>query len=255
MIDLHCHILPGVDDGAKNMEQSIAMAKLAVEEGITHILATPHHQAHNWYNEKIKVQQLVEEVQAALDEEGIPLIIFPGQEVRLYGEIIADIKADKIQFIDEANQYLLIEFPSTSVPAYTERLFYELQAIGITPIVVHPERNQAIEKEPEILKNLVDKGALAQLTAGSYIGKFGREVEKLSKDLIEANLIHYIASDSHNTSNRKFHLKEAYEALEKDYGSELVNRYQQTTKDLVNGDLIFPPATKKIKKKRFFGLF
>lgn len=255
MIDLHCHILPGVDDGAQDMDESIAMAKKAVEEGITHILATPHHRAHGWYNEKEKIEALVKEVQAEIDAADIPLVLFPGQEVRLYGEIIQDIQTNKIQFIDEANQYLLIEFPSTTVPAYAERLFYELQAIGITPIIVHPERNQMIEKNPELLKSFVDKGALAQLTAGSYIGKFGREVEKLSKDLIEADLIHYIASDSHNTRNRKFHLKEAYEKLENDYGSELVKRYQQTTKDLVNGDLIFPPATKKIKKKRFFGLF
>lgn len=255
MIDLHCHILPGVDDGAKDMEESIAMARNAVAEGITHILATPHHKAHGWSNEKEEVQRLVSELQERIDAESIDLTIFPGQEVRLYGEIIQDIEANKIQFIDEENQYLLIEFPSTTVPAYAERLFYELQAIGVTPIVVHPERNQMIKKQPELLKNLVDKGALAQLTAGSYVGKYGAEAEKLSKRLIEANLIHYIASDAHNTTNRQFYLKETYVTLEKDYGQELVKQFQQTIKDLVNGDLVFPPQTKKIKKQRFFGLF
>lgn len=255
MIDLHCHILPGIDDGAKNMEDSIAMARSAVAEGITHILATPHHKAHGWNNEKAAIVQLVDQVQAAIDKEGIPLTIFPGQEVRLYGELIEDIEAGKIQFIDEANQYLLIEFPSSEIPTYTAQLFYRLQHQGVTPIIVHPERNQGVLKDPKQLKELIDKGALAQLTAGSYIGAFGKEVAKLSRDLIEADLIHYIASDAHNLTSRPYHLKEAYAQLEKAYGSNLVKRFQQMTKDLVNGDPVFPPETKEIKKKRFFGLF
>lgn len=255
MIDLHCHILPGIDDGAKNMDDSIAMARSAVAEGITYILATPHHKAHGWNNEKNEIIQLVQQVQAEIDKQDIPLTIFPGQEVRLYGELIEDIDAEKIQFIDEGNQYVLIEFPSAEIPTYTEQLFYQLQHKGITPIVVHPERNQGVLKYPNQLKKLIDKGALAQLTAGSYVGTFGKEVEKLSRDLIEADMIHYIASDAHNTTTRKFHLKEAYEQLEKEYGRNLVERYQQMTKDLVNGDPVFPPAAKEIKKKRFFGLF
>ncbi len=255
MIDLHCHILPGVDDGAKNIDESVLMAKNAVEEGITHILATPHHKAHGWDNEKKEVKKLVDELQNEIDKNNIPLTIFSGQEVRIYGDIIEDIEADKILFIDESNQYLLIEFPSTTIPAYTERLFYQLQQFGVTPIVVHPERNRAVQKDPNRLKELIDKGALSQLTAGSYVGGFGKEIEKLSKDLIEANMIHFIASDSHNVTNRKFHLKEAYDKLEAEYGENLVNRYQKTTKDLVNGEVVFPPVAKEIKKKRFFGLF
>lgn len=255
MIDLHCHILPGVDDGAKDVQESLAMARKAVAEGITHILATPHHQAHGWYNEKKEVNQRASELQSAIDAEKIPLTIFPGQEVRLYGEIIEDIEKDKIQFIDEMNQYLLIEFPSSSVPAYAERLFYEMQGLGMTPIIVHPERNKALQKKPELLKDFVDKGALAQLTAGSYLGAYGKEAEESSKKMIDANLIHYFASDAHNTENRRFYLKEAYEKLGRDYHQELVQIYQQRTKDLVNGELIFPPPTKEIKKKGFFGWF
>lgn len=255
MIDLHSHILPGIDDGAKNMEESIALARAAVAEGITHILATPHHKAHGWNNEKKEIIQLVKQVQAEVDRNDIPLTIFPGQEVRLYGELIEDMDAGKIQFIDEGNQYVMIEFPSAEIPTYTEQLFYRLQHKGVIPIVVHPERNQGVLKDPNQLKKLIDKGALAQLTAGSYVGSFGKEAEKLSRDLIEADMIHYIASDAHNTTSRTFHLKAAYEQLEKEYGTSLVERYQQMTKDLVNGEPVFPPTAKEIKKKRFFGLF
>ncbi|MGO1433613.1 MAG: tyrosine-protein phosphatase, partial [Ruoffia tabacinasalis] len=202
MIDLHCHILPGIDDGAKTMADSIAMAELAISEGITHILATPHHMNRSWMNDKQKVLTLVNELQEELDRRQIDLTIFPGQEVRLYGDILKGIKDNQILFIDEQKQYVLIEFPTETVPTYAERLFFDLQSHGKTPIIVHPERNHDILKHPNKLKNLVDKGALAQLTAASYTGGFGSKIQKFSKQLIEANLVHFLASDAHNVTNR-----------------------------------------------------
>ncbi|WP_027108672.1 tyrosine-protein phosphatase [Lacticigenium naphthae] len=255
MIDLHCHILPRVDDGAKDLEESLEMARLAVSEGITHILATPHHQNKMWMNDKQKVQTLVSELQVALNEQNIPLTVFPGQEVRLYGELLKDIKEGTIQFIDEGNQYLLLEFPTSQVPAYTERLFFQLESKGVTPIIVHPERNRVFLKEPERLKELVDKGALAQLTAASYTGGFGKEIQKFSKQLIEANLVHFIASDAHNTQNRSFHMQEAMQLLKKEYGQQTVDQYNQLTKDIVNGEWAYPQPAQSIRKKKRFGLF
>ncbi|GEK88397.1 protein-tyrosine phosphatase [Alkalibacterium putridalgicola] len=248
MFDLHCHILPGIDDGAKTTDDSIAMAEAAVEEGITHILATPHHMNRSWMNDKQKVMPLVKELQAELDRRHIDLTIFPGQEVRLYGEILKDMEDNKILFVDEQKQYVLIEFPTETVPTYAERLFYDLQNQGKTPIIVHPERNHELVEHPNRLKNLVDKGALAQLTAASYTGGFGKKIEKLSKQLIEANLVHFIASDAHNTTNRTFHMKEAYDLLAKDYGRSKRHEFHQATKDLLNGDQVIPADTSSIKK-------
>lgn len=255
MIDLHCHILPGVDDGAKNIEDSIDMAKLAVKEGITHILATPHHKNRSWNNEKNEVISLVQNVQERLNEENIKLTLFPGQEVRIYGELLKDIKEDKILFVDEMNQYLLIEFPTENIPNYTERLFYDLSSEGIIPIIVHPERNREIIEHPNRLKSLVDKGALAQLTAASFTGGFGKKIQKTSKQLIEHNLVHFIASDAHNTGNRAFHMKEAFALLESQYDKKLGEYYLQTAKDLINGEVVVAPTPKGISKKKFFGLF
>lgn len=248
MIDLHCHILAGVDDGAKRMDESIAMAKMAVEEGITHILATPHHMNRNWMNDKQKVMPLVKELQAELDRQKIDLTIFPGQEVRLYGDILKDMENNKILFVDEQKQYVLIEFPTETVPTYAERLFYELQNHGKTPIIVHPERNHEILKHPNRLKNLVDKGALAQLTAASYTGGFGSKIQKLSKQLIEADLVHFIASDAHNVTNRAFHMQEAYSKLSEEYGSSKASDFHKITKDLVNGDFVVAPESREIKQ-------
>lgn len=255
MIDLHCHILPGVDDGAKNMEDSIEMARTAVEEGITHILATPHYKNGHWDIEKNMLLPLVDEVQEELDARGIPLTIFPGQEVRINGELMEDIATERIQFVDEANQYILIEFPTPSIPAYTESMFFELQRSGVTPIIVHPERNHAVLKDPNVLVPFIEKGALAQLTAASYTGGFGKEIQQVSTKLIEANLVHFIASDAHNVGSRSFHMKAAFDKLEKEYGREKAEAYHQTTKDLINGDVVVAPAPTPIKRKKFFGLF
>lgn len=248
MFDLHCHILPGIDDGAKTMDDSIAMAELAFSEGITHILATPHHMNRSWMNDKQTVLPLVKQLQAELKRRQIDLTIFPGQEVRLYGDILKDIKDDKILFIDELEQYVLIEFPTETIPTYTERLFYELQSHGKTPIIVHPERNHKIIEQPNRLKNLIDKGALAQLTAASYTGGFGKKIEKVSKQLIEANLVQFIASDAHNVTNRPFYMKEAYDLLGKEYGRSKRHQFNQVTKDLLNGDPVIPANTQSIKK-------
>ncbi|SEL20541.1 protein-tyrosine phosphatase [Carnobacterium iners] len=255
MIDLHCHILPGIDDGAKTMDESIVMARLAVAEGITHILATPHYKNGRWTNEKDTIIQGVQLVQKELDDREIALTLFPGQEVRIVGELMQDIAENRIQFIDEDNQYLMIEFPTATIPAYTDSLFFNLKKTGVTPIIVHPERNHALLKDPNILLSLIQKGALAQLTAGSYVGTFGKKIQQFSKQLIAANLVHLIASDAHNITTRSFHMKDAYRKLEKEFGKETVMNFKQVTKDLINGEMISPSLPNEIKKSKFLGLF
>lgn len=255
MIDLHCHILPSIDDGAKSMGDSIDMAREAVAEGITHIVATPHYKNGHWDNEKKDILLLVDELQEELDARGIPLTIFPGQEVRINGELFEDLKEDKIQFIDESKQYVLIEFPTPSIPAYSETLFFEMQKEGIIPIIVHPERNRAVLNDPNVLLPFIEKGALAQLTASSYVGGFGKSIQKLSKQLIEANLVHFIASDAHNISSRAFYMDEAYQKLKKEFGREKAEEFHQVTKDLINGEIIITASPIKVKQSKFLGLF
>src|SRR5699024_5471291 len=115
---------------------------------------------------------------------------------------------DEILFVDEQNRYLLIEFPTMSIPHYADSLFFQLMQDGITPIIVHPERNQEIISNPNRLLDFIDRGALSQLTASSYTRVFGKEIAELSSKLIEANLVHILASDAHNTRGRSFNMKE-----------------------------------------------
>lgn len=255
MIDLHCHILPGIDDGAQSLEDSLAMAHMAVAEGITHILVTPHHKNGVFINEKNEINQKLIELQNEFDLREIPISLFPGQEVRINGELMEEIADGKIQFIDEEDQYLLIEFPTMSVPAYSENLFFELSKKGIIPIIVHPERNQVFMDNPNALKPFIERGALAQLTAGSYLGKFGKKIQKVSKQMLEANLVHFIASDAHNTASRSFLMKAAYDKLGQDFGNRKAESFKQLTKDLINGEIINVNAPKNVKEHKIFGLF
>ena len=124
MIDLHCHLLPGIDDGARTLEDSLAMAELAIAEGITHILVTPHHKNGSYENVKTVIEKKTAELQAEFDKRDIALTLFPGQEVRLNGELLTDVNNDEILFADLDNQYLLIEFPTLSIPHYAESLFF-----------------------------------------------------------------------------------------------------------------------------------
>ncbi|MDE1549931.1 tyrosine-protein phosphatase [Jeotgalibaca caeni] len=256
MLDLHCHILPQIDDGARSWDDSFSLARLAVDEGITHILATPHHLNGKFENKKHDVIALTEELQQRLEAERIPLEIFPAQEVRLSGDILAGIENDEILFVDDGNRYLLIEFPTMTIPHYADQLFFSLQQREIVPVIVHPERNQEIIDNPNKLLEFVERGALAQLTASSYVGVFGKETAELSRQLIEANLVHFLASDAHNTRGRAFRMKDAFEKLEQDFGVGKVQQFHQTTKKLINGDYVQTEAPQEVrKKKKWFGLF
>ncbi len=131
-----------------------------------------------------------------LDEAKIPLTVFPGQEVRISGDLPDALDNDDILFLDEEGQYMLLEFPSDDVPTYAKDMIFSIQQRGITPIVVHPERNSRILKEPHILQELIEQGCLVQITASSYVGTFGQKIEEMSRRFIEAKQCACFASDA-----------------------------------------------------------
>lgn len=254
MIDLHCHILPGIDDGAETMEASIAMAEKAISQGITHILCTPHHNNGKYHNPKSDVISLVSSLQSELDQRNLPLTVLEGQEVRITGDLIEDIRNDEILFTDLDDTYILIEFPTMEVPTYSEQVFFELKSLGKTPVIVHPERNAYFRKDPNNLLPFLEMGCLAQLTAPSYMGVFGKDIQKTAKIMVEYNLVQMVASDAHGVKKRTFYMKEAYEQIAKDFDPSKVALMKQVAKDLINGDQIDYPDFIEIKKKKF-GLF
>ena len=158
MIDIHCHILPGIDDGAKSIEDSIQMAKEAVSQGITTIIATPHYNS-KYVNEKPAIIAAAAELSETLSKEQIPLTILPGQETRIYGELLEDYDSGKLLPLADTS-YFFIELPSGHVPRYTERVLFDVQMKGLVPIIVHPERNQEIIQNPDLLYQLCEQWRL-----------------------------------------------------------------------------------------------
>lgn len=254
MIDIHCHILPGMDDGAKNLNESLRMAEVAAKEGITKIVASPHHYTSRFFNPKEEVLTKVKQLNLELQKNDIPLEILIGHEVRIFGELVDEYKNGQIATINE-NMYVLIEFPSNHIPRYAEQLFYEIQMTGLIPIIVHPERNSQIIEQPEKLYHLVEKGALSQVTAASITGYFGRKIQKFSLQLIEANLTHVIASDAHNTTNRSFNMMEAFERIEKEFGIDVVYLFKENAEQIISGKMIYRENPQKIKKRKLLGIF
>ncbi|MGN1402178.1 MAG: tyrosine-protein phosphatase [Bacillus sp. (in: firmicutes)] len=255
MIDIHSHILPGVDDGARTMEESLEIARAAVKQGITQIVASPHHRNGRYENEKQSILHKVKDLNDAISVAGIPLEVLPGQECRIYGELTEGLQQGEILTVNDTGKYVLVEFSSGHVPRYAEQLLYNIQFEGAVPIVVHPERNRQLMEHPEAVYELVERGVLMQVTAASIAGAFGKQIQKFSLQMVEANLVHFIASDAHNTSGRDFKMKEAFEVIEKKFGPAYVHYLQKNAEQVVQGHYIATEAPLPIKRKKFLGIF
>ncbi|MEI3606615.1 CpsB/CapC family capsule biosynthesis tyrosine phosphatase [Pseudogracilibacillus sp. SE30717A] len=256
MIDIHSHILPGIDDGAKTEQDSLDMAKAAIEQGVTKIVASPHHKNRTYDNYKDDILTHVSVLNDLFQANGVPLEVIAGQEVRIYGEVMEDLERGEILPVNDS-KYLLIEFPSDSVPHYTEQLLYDIQLAGIKPVIVHPERNRELLQNHRRMYELVRNGALTQVTAASVVGKFGKQIEEFTHQLIEANLAHFIASDAHNTTTRGFCMQEAFEFVKKQYGVETYYMFVENGHLLVENMNVnrVEPTQIQTKRRKLFGLF
>lgn len=252
MVDLHCHLLPGIDDGSKNMAISLRLAKEATENGVTHALLTPHHMNGRYINHKQDVIRRTREFQQELQDHQIPLTVFPGQEVRINGQLIQALDQDDILFADENNRYLMLEFPDDDVPHYTNQMIFELQQRGITPVIVHPERNTKIMDHPELLYQLLEKECLSQITASSYVGTFGKKVEDFSRQLIENGQGYVFASDAHDLPGRKYEMRQAFEKLRQEFSNEVADQYANNARAIINGDNVPLNTIQPLKKKKHF---
>lgn len=255
MVDLHCHLLPGVDDGSKSMAISLRLAKEATENGVTHALLTPHHMNGRYVNHKQDVTRRTKEFQEQLKAYNIPLTVFPGQEVRINGQLLDALDEDDILFADTSNRYLMLEFPDDDVPHYTNQMIFDLQQRGIIPVIVHPERNTKIMAEPDLIYQLLQKGCLSQITASSYVGTFGKKVENFSCQLIEAGQGYVFASDAHDLPGRKYEMRQAFEKICREFGYELAKGYQNNAQKIINGDRVPLNDMQTIKRKKRFWLF
>ena len=225
MIDVHSHILPGIDDGARDLEEALEMARLAVADGIRVMVATPHLFKHkivdlNAINEKRVILEHLDAFRDKLAAEGIDLEILPGCDVPLSPEALSLLEEDRVLTVNDGKRYLLLELPDFSMPPSLENICFRLQCQGIPPIITHPERHLFIQELPDKLRRVIELGCLAQLTASSLTGGFGRQVAKVSRQLVKKGYIQLLASDAHDPRHRPPQLSKAVIELSKLVGPE-----------------------------------
>lgn len=221
MIDLHCHILPGLDDGAKSLEEAVEMARIAEEEGIERIVATPHLFRENYLYEDLGIiEEKRKELHRALEAGNIHVQLFCGAEVHIAHNLMEEIRKNRSSLVINRSSYMFVEFPSRHVFSGVKELFFELMSEGIIPIIAHPERNSVFVRNPSFLYELVQMGSLAQANRGSLSGIYGREAEQAVCRFLEMNLIHFIGSDGHNTNALAPRLSEAKKMAEGIIGKE-----------------------------------
>ena len=201
-VDLHCHMLPAIDDGSKSLEQSLAMARLAVKDEIRVAVMTPHHLNGVYSNRSSNVLAAVAALREALIAHGIGLKILPGSELHLVPELPDELAAGHALTLANQNRAVLVELPVHTVPMGSEYILEQIICQGLTPIIAHPERNSQLRRDPEILAEWIAMGCLGQITAQSCTGQFGPQVQASAQHMISRGLIHVMASDAHRDRRR-----------------------------------------------------
>jgi len=257
MVDLHCHILPGIDDGASTMEVSVAMAESAIADGITHVVATPHSN-NEYLFDFSHVRALRDELQSKVGDR---LKIATGCDFHLSPENLGALRKNSSQYCINDRDYLLVEFNEFSIPPAMDQTLHAIQLAGMRPIVTHPERNGILRANPERLKKWVRRGCYAQVTGGSLTGGFGPSAQQDALRWIGEGLIHFVASDAHNTRTRPLRLQLAYDTVVDQFGQEKARAlFQDNPFAALEGrDLPHVPEVQEElppkRRKRFFFFF
>lgn len=254
MIDIHCHMLPNVDDGAKSMHEAISMAIIAKEQGIKKIIMTPHYHPEFRSLKGKELQDIYEEFKEKLKENKIDIDVYLGNEIYFTSDLLDNIS--ELDFFSLNNsRYILLEFPPTKFPSNLCSIIYELKLKGFIPILAHVERYLKVYEDPELIYDCINTGAVIQINSSSLMGKNGKELQKLCNLLLDRKMVHLVASDAHSSQRRRPLLKDSYHYIEKRYS-------KKTADDLFinNGQLILDnkeiileqPLEKPMSKKSIF---
>ncbi|MGL4797440.1 MAG: tyrosine-protein phosphatase [Paraclostridium sp.] len=252
MIDIHCHILPNVDDGSESLEESIKMAKLAESEGITKIVNTSHYHIDFKYTMGKQLKEEVNKFNEILKNNDIKIEIILGNEIYYTNDFIE--KFNELDFFSiNKSKYILIEFSPINFPKDIKDVIYEIKIRGFVPILAHVERYTHIQEDINIIFDCIKEGALIQMNASSIIGKNGKIVESTSKKLLDCNMVHFIATDAHSSTRRRPLMKDTYKYILKNYGNETANRlFEKNAMLAINNEVIKILEPSKYEEKRSF---
>ena len=221
LVDIHSHIIPGVDDGSETMEHSLQMLENAAKENITKIVATPHVLSEQYFREEHKIIERFQQLKSKVEEAGIKIELFLGCEIMAQPDTTLD---HQIATFNNNKTYFLIEFPMNSIPRFVPEKLFEFVAEGKFPIIAHPERNFGFRQRPDFIYDYIQRGNLMQVNEGSLRGRFGKEIQELALQMIEHRSVHFVASDGHKVDRRTVTLKESYELVVEKFGKNVANR-------------------------------
>ena len=253
MIDVHSHILPGLDDGPQSLEEALQMCALACADGIEMIVATPHMLNGIYEVRQEDIFVAVEQLNESCREKGLNVVILPGADTYVDKDLPKLLEAGQLMTVGNRGRHLMLELPEETVPSQLADLLFELQLMGVTPVISHPERNFAIQQDIGLLHRLVEAGNLTQITAGALTGHFGRVVQQCCLEIVTAGLAHLMASDAHDARRRKPQLSHGRGILEQFLGTE---EAEQMTcirgRLLIEGKYVPVPEAQPLTKKGFF---
>ena len=254
MVDLHCHILPGLDDGPDTIEQSLEMAEAAIADGITHVVATPHANERYWFD-YAHVRRLRDELQGRMDER---LKVATGCDFHVNPENLLALRKQAKPYCINQHDYLLLEFNEISIPPAMDQTLHELQLSGLRLIITHPERNAILRTHPERLRAWAKSGCFVQVTGAALTGGFGPTAQQVGLQWIGEGIVHMVASDAHNNRNRPMRLRPAYGAVAVQFGEKKARAlFQENPLAAFEGrELPHVPEVKEPapvpRRKRFF---
>jgi len=211
-LDIHCHLLPGIDDGSTDWETTLGMAQIAVADGTRLIIVTPHQLGNFAQNLGDDIRARTVQLQQVLDQHGIALKVLPGGDVRIEDGMLEGLVSGKVMSLGDLRRHVLLELPH-ELYFPMEGVLASLQRQGMTGILSHPERNRGLLREPNLLPGLVDEGCLMQVTAGSLMGTFGENSQQLAEWMLSEGLVHFIATDAHGTKSRRPLMGRAFERV------------------------------------------
>ncbi|SKA88648.1 protein-tyrosine phosphatase [Caloramator quimbayensis] len=253
MMDIHCHILPLIDDGPDSIETSIEMLKIAKREGIEKIIATPHYYKGVYEGDINQINSLTSNLNEISKNLNLNIQILKGQEVFLTRDLLRLFKNGTILTLN-SSKYMLIELPFDILPKYALDIIYELRIMGIIPVIAHPERYSYVIEKPSTINDFIDEGCLFQINSSSITGDFGREIQRTSQILISHNICHFIASDAHSNTKRIPSLKKSFDISQK-INSNIIKNVSNNEEMLTNKGQILQDV-KKIKENfHIFNIF
>lgn len=250
MIDIHSHILPGIDDGSKSLDISIKMLKIAETEGTEIIVATPHYIRNVYENLYEDIWKLYENLKQEAEKFGLKIKILLGQEIMLDTFSLELCREKKLKGIN-GTKYMLVEFPLRELPKNAMELIYELRIMGICPIIAHPERYKYIYENVSNINNFIDEGCFFQVNTGSLNGLFGKHVENCAKTLVKHGIVSFIGSDAHDLNKRCPGLIEGYEKIEK-ISEGMGDIIKGNLRAMINNETLNNDF-EKISRKKFWG--